>query len=79
MSQSPNSPEKEQELELPATSLEAALPQESEDKTVNIVDWDEPIDAANPINWSSYKRWTHILIVAILGLIPYAYLFRPYL
>lgn len=51
-------------------SLEAVLPSEGEDATANIVDWDGPNDAANPINWPSRKRWTHIITVAILGLIP---------
>lgn len=52
------------------TSLEAALPSEDEDATADIVDWDGPNDAANPISWPSHKRWAHIIIVALLGLIP---------
>jgi len=51
-------------------ALEAALPSEGEDATANIVDWDGPNDAADPINWPSRKRWAHIITVAILGLIP---------
>lgn len=47
-------------------ALEAALPSDDD----NIVDWDGPNDAANPINWPSRKRWAHIILVAILGLIP---------
>lgn len=51
-------------------ALEAALPCEGEDVTANIVDWDGPNDAANPINWPSRKRWAQIITVAILGLVP---------
>lgn len=51
-------------------ALDAVLPSEGENTTANIVDWDGPSDAAAPINWSRSKRWAHIIIVAILGLIP---------
>ena len=60
MSQTPSS----------SIALEAALPSEGEDAMANIVDWDGPNDAAAPINWSRSKRWAHIIIVAILGLVP---------
>jgi len=36
-----------------------------------LVDWDGPEDAGNPLNWSPGKRWAHIVIIAILGLITY--------
>ena len=52
-------------------ALEVALPDKDEDASATLVDWDGPNDAANPVNWPSCKRWIHILIVAILGLIPY--------
>ena len=55
---------------LSSAALEAALPDKSEDVTANIVDWDGPNDAANPMNWPGRKRWAHIITVAILGLIP---------
>lgn len=51
-------------------ALEAALPDHGEDATANLVDWDVPNDAANPMNWSIRKRWAHIVTVAVLGLIP---------
>ncbi|KAI8933003.1 hypothetical protein NX059_009652 [Plenodomus lindquistii] len=51
-------------------SLEAAVPRESEVESALLVDWEGPDDEANPINWPSRKRWAHIIIVAILGLIP---------
>ncbi|KAL8790924.1 MAG: hypothetical protein Q9213_000349 [Squamulea squamosa] len=66
MSQSLDSTKKE----LPDNALEAALPNNGIDVKANVVDWDGPDDAANPINWTSYKRWAHIIIVAILGLVP---------
>ena len=54
-------------------TLETALPGKDEDVSATLVDWDGPDDATNPVNWPSRKRWTHILTVAILGLIPYVY------
>nr|UPX44697.1 hypothetical protein FAC7G5_08 [Penicillium fuscum] len=60
MSQTPSS----------SIALEAVLPSEGEDAMANIIDWDGPNDAAAPINWSRSKRWAHIIIVAILGLVP---------
>ncbi|KAL9127160.1 MAG: hypothetical protein Q9217_003913 [Psora testacea] len=54
----------------PSIALEAALPSQGEYAADNIVDWDGPNDAADPINWPSRKRWAHIITVAILGLIP---------
>lgn len=51
-------------------ALEAALLREGDDATANLVDWDGPNDAANPMNWPNRKRWAHIITVAVLGLIP---------
>lgn len=51
-------------------SLEAALPGGGDGVTANIIDWNGPDDAANPINWPSHTRWAHIITVALLGLIP---------
>jgi hypothetical protein len=51
-------------------NLEAAPPSEGGDLTANIVNWDGPNDAANPVNWPSHMKWAHIITVAILGLIP---------
>ena len=51
-------------------ALDQAPPSEGEDTTINIVDWDGSSDIAAPINWSRSKRWAHIIIVAILGLVP---------
>lgn len=39
-----------------------------------VVDWDGTNDAANPLNWPSRKRWAHVIMVAILALITYAFL-----
>lgn len=44
---------------------------------VNIVDWDGPDDAENPHNWSSNKRWIHIVLVSILALITYVLIVFP--
>ena len=53
-------------------ALEAAVPGEGEITTADpdLVDWDGPNDACNPINWLSRKRWAHVIIVATLSLIP---------
>jgi hypothetical protein len=37
----------------------------------NIVGWDGSGDAQNPHNWSSGKRWAHIILVSVLGLVTY--------
>ena len=66
MSQTSSSVEKDPQ----GASLEAALPSEGKDATAHLVDWDGPNDPSNPINWPDYKRWAHIIIVAVLGLIP---------
>ena len=39
------------------------------------VDWEGPDDAANPINWPARRRWTHIIMISILGLVTYVFLF----
>jgi len=49
--------------------LEAGSPSPAE-STSNVVGWDGPGDAANPINWPGGKRWAHVIVVAILGLVP---------
>lgn len=63
MSQATSNSEKE-------PSLEAAIPSETEEEGALLVDWEGSDDEANPCNWPSRKRWAHIIIVAILGLIP---------
>lgn len=51
-------------------SLEAATTEEAQSENVLLVDWDGPDDESNPCNWPSRKRWTHIILVATLALIP---------
>ncbi|RMZ78701.1 hypothetical protein DV737_g3770, partial [Chaetothyriales sp. CBS 132003] len=36
----------------------------------DIVDWNGPDDPENPVNWPDEKRWAHVILVAVLGLIP---------
>lgn len=43
-----------------------------------IVDWDGPEDRGNPRNWSSRRRWGHVVIISILALITYVSVFRAY-
>lgn len=35
----------------------------------NIVDWDGPEDLNNPQNWSSAKKWAHIIMVSLFALV----------
>ncbi|TVY64176.1 Efflux pump radE, partial [Lachnellula suecica] len=55
------------------TDIEAAqivrtlsVPAEEVDNA-NIVDWDGPLDPANPMNWPSRVRWTHIMLVSAVN------------
>jgi hypothetical protein len=50
--------------------LEAGSPTTDQKIDDDIVDWDGPDDATNPLNWTKGKRWAHIIMVTILGLIP---------
>ena len=51
--------------------LEAGLLNDSNLPAVeaNVVDWSGPEDAANPHNWPMYKRWSHVIMVALLALV----------
>ncbi|WEW54737.1 hypothetical protein PRK78_000162 [Emydomyces testavorans] len=42
------------------------VPLQSAVEKSNIIDWDGPKDPKNPMNWSSVRRWTTILIVSIV-------------
>lgn len=35
----------------------------------DIVDWDGPQDVTNPQNWSSRKKWAHIIMVSLFALV----------
>ncbi|KAI4252446.1 MAG: hypothetical protein LQ352_004294 [Teloschistes flavicans] len=63
-------PQESSDVEKAPSDTEAAPPKESEQMTVDVVDWDGPDNAANPVNWSRSKRWAHIIIVAILAFFP---------
>lgn len=41
---------------------------ETEKDDPNIVDWDGPDDPANPRNWSSFKRNSHVVMVSLFTL-----------
>ncbi|KAH6715167.1 major facilitator superfamily domain-containing protein [Leptodontidium sp. MPI-SDFR-AT-0119] len=44
-----------------------------ERKDSNVVDWDGPLDPEIPLNWTGRKKWTNILMVAVLTLLtPFA-------
>ena len=35
----------------------------------NIIDWDGPLDPEMPLNWGARKKWTNVLVVAVLTLL----------
>jgi hypothetical protein len=45
----------------PENSVEIADP--------DVVDWNGPEDKADPQNWTSSKKWLHIIIVSLLALV----------
>lgn len=51
------------------SAVETGTPEDSKHTEANIVDWDAVDDAAKPANWPGRKMWTHIILVAVLGLI----------
>lgn len=52
-------------------ALESGGPNKSKLADPNVVDWDGPDDALNPLNWPSRKRWAHVVMVALLALVTY--------
>jgi hypothetical protein len=57
-------------VEKESPQLEAGSPLANQMASDEIVDWDCSTDTANPMNWSKGKHWAHVIMVAILGLIP---------
>ncbi|CEJ83194.1 hypothetical protein VHEMI03214 [[Torrubiella] hemipterigena] len=53
------------------TATTATIPTDESSEVLDphIVGWNGPDDAENPKNWSSAKRWSHIILVAMLGLV----------
>jgi hypothetical protein len=35
----------------------------------DVVDWDDPHDPKNPLNWSGTKSFGHVVIVAVLSMV----------
>lgn len=67
----------------PAGSLDTDVEHDSardskEEKQIdpNIVDFDGPEDPANPLNWSSKKKFLNISIVSLMTLLSYEQLLR---
>jgi len=50
-------------------AIELGLSNTSKPIDTPSIDWDSPKDIQNPLNWSGGKKWTHIVIVATIGLI----------
>ena len=40
----------------------------------DVVWWDSDEDAANPLNWASTQKWSHIAIVSLLTFLVYVFL-----
>ncbi|KAF7160146.1 hypothetical protein CNMCM5623_005661 [Aspergillus felis] len=49
---------------------------QSEDVTPDVLDWDGPDDSANPVNWPSSKKTSHIVLIALVQLVSYVLLER---
>jgi hypothetical protein len=71
----------EKGFELPSStsqemSLEEEMPKENvaaETPDPNIVDWDGPDDPKNPMNWSSFRKWTTIGLVSTITFVTYVF------
>ena len=48
---------------------DAVKTEDSSTSDPNIVTWDGPDDEENPVNWTSTKRWTHIVLVSAVTLV----------
>ncbi|OJJ97691.1 hypothetical protein ASPACDRAFT_1858419 [Aspergillus aculeatus ATCC 16872] len=57
------------ETAVSAASLETSLVEDKPTPNDEIVDWDGPEDQQNPHNWSSGKRWAHVIVVALISLV----------
>lgn len=53
----------------PIETVETAESTKPEAHDSNIVDWDGPEDLNNPQNWSSAKKWSHIIMVSLFALV----------
>lgn len=53
----------------PIETVETAESTKPEAHDSNIVDWDGPEDLNNPQNWSSAKKWSHIVMVSLFALV----------
>lgn len=60
------------EKDVEGNTLATTLVDDSEQVLdAHVVDWNGPDDPENPKNWSSAKRWSHISLIATLGLVTY--------
>lgn len=56
--------------------VEGSAVEEEKFKDPNVVDFDGPDDPENPMNWSSAKKTTAIVIISLMTLLSYVtYLF----
>lgn len=71
--QSRKSADASTEKDVESTDSAATPPAEGPEEAVDphVVDWSGPTDPENPKNWSCAKRWSHIILVASLGLATY--------
>lgn len=59
---------RESDLESGQTIVEPASMADERVKDPNIVDWDGPDDPENPLNWSSFVRMMHVVLVSVFTL-----------
>ena len=54
---------------MPSKSLPRHQPSAVKDEDTNEVDWDGPRDPGSPLNWPAYRRWSNVILVALMALI----------
>lgn len=57
------------EAQIEPVSIEIVDTNKLEAHDANVVDWDGPQDPENPQNWTSGKKWTHIILVSLFALV----------
>lgn len=48
---------------------EAVLTETVDNSTEDAVDFDDPNDPENPLNWSSVYKWSIVLVISIMSLV----------
>jgi hypothetical protein len=70
-------------INYPKTSVDLDIEKDAEDKISrkssitktdpNEIWWDGPEDPANPLNWSSSRKWSIVFVLSLITLITYVF------